>query len=122
MADQVLYLAARIAIICCVPIYCGPIFTIILGGAAILSWGFLCRWILLLPIDLVLGKKEKTVYFSGMGLTEHLEFFPKTAYDEWKFYYGSKNTLTLLFPTADPKESTSKDAMPPRDAKVRITY
>lgn len=65
LADQVLYLAAGIVIIRCVPIYCGPIFSIILGGAAILSWGFLCRWILLLPIDLVLGKKEKIVYFSS---------------------------------------------------------
>lgn len=49
LVDQLLFLIAWIGIMICIPLLCGPIFTFILETMVAISWGYLCRRILLLP-------------------------------------------------------------------------
>lgn len=122
LIDQALFLAIGIAIMILIPTFCGPVFTLIFEIAVILSWGYLCRRILLLPFDLVLGKVSQTVYFASQCSVEDLEFFKNMNYYVWKFYYGKDQTLKLLVPNAIKKGEEYRVALPQKDVKLKITY
>ena len=120
--DQSLFLVLGIAIMILVPFFGGPFFTLIFEIAIIISWGYLCRRILFLPLDLVLGKVTKTVYFSTQCGNEKLEFFKNKYCCEWKFYSGSGQTLRLLVPIAIAKKETYNMVSPLKDVKLKVTY
>lgn len=120
--DQALFLAVGIAIIACIPIVCGPFFTLFFEIVVILCWGYLCRRILLLPVDLIIGKATQTAYFATQSGIEDLEFFKNMYCREWKFNLRNGQLLRLLVPIAVAKEETHKMSLPPKDLKLRITY
>ena len=47
LIDQVLFLIVGIGIMICIPLLCGPIFTAVFEVVVAISWGYLCRHILL---------------------------------------------------------------------------
>ena len=51
LIDQVLFLIAGIGIMICIPFLCGPIFTFVFEVAVAISWGYLCRRVLLFPLE-----------------------------------------------------------------------
>ena len=117
LIDQSLFLLAGIAIMILIPFVYRPAFACVFEIIAVLSWGYLCRRILLLPLDLLFGKVTQTVYFSAQCSAEHFEFSKGKACCVWKFYSGDKQTLTLLAPIAatEPPQSrrkTSRCALP----------
>ena len=120
--DQFIFLVMGIAIMILIPTFCGPFFTLIFEIAVILSWGYLCRRILFLPFDLILGKVTKTVYFAAQCGIEDLEFFKNTYCCEWKFNLENGQTLRLLVPIAITKKEAYKMVSPQKDVKLRITY
>ena len=120
--DQFLFLAVGIAIIALIPLFCGPIFTYIFEIVVILSWTYLCRRILLLPIDLILGKVTRTVYFATQSGIEDLEFFKNMHCCEWKFNLENGQTLMLLVPKAIILQEVDKLVFPPKNVKLKITY
>lgn len=122
LIDQALFLVIGIAIMILIPILCGPIFTLVFEIVVILCWGYLCRRILLIPFDLILGKASQTVYFSTQCGVEDLDFFKDTNYYVWKFYFENDQTLILLVPIAVTKEEAYKIVLPQKDVKLRITY
>ena len=122
LIDQILFMVIGVIIMAIIPFFCGPIFTFIFEILLILCWGYLCRRILWLPIDCILGKVSQTVYFSSQCGVEDLEFIRTTKYCVWKFYFGNDQTLKLLVPMAIKKEGICNVDRPQKDDKLRITY
>ncbi len=121
LIDQVLFLIAGIGIMICIPFLCGPIFTFVFEIAVAISWGYLCRRVLLFPLDLLFGKVTSNVYFATqLGLVDY-EFRKGRHCPEWKFTSGNK-TLVLLVPMAATLEEILKLEQPKKDEKLRITY
>lgn len=120
--DQSLFLVMGIAIMILIPAFCGPIFTLIFESVVVLCWGYLCRRILLLPFDLILGKVTQTAYFATQCGIEDLEFFKDMYCCEWKFNLGNGQMLRLLVPIAITKKEAYKMVQPQNDIKLRITY
>lgn len=94
ITDQILFFAIGLAIMIGIPFFCGPIFTLLLEMIAIVSWGYLCRQLLLLPLDLICGKVTRSVCFSSQCGVGDYEFYFHQHYCEWKFYYGNEQTIT----------------------------
>ena len=122
IVDQCLFLVLGIAIIVLIPIICGPIFTLIFEIAVILCWGYLCRRILLIPADLILGKVTRNAYFAAQSGVEDLEFFKNICYCEWKFNLDNGQMLRLLVPIAITKKEVYKLVPPQKDVIHKITY
>ena len=120
--DQSIFLVLGIAIMAFIPIICGPFFSLVFEVVAILCWGYLCRRILLLPVDLVLGKGTQTAYFATQSAIEDLEFFKNTYFCEWKFIIEKGQTLRLLVPIAISPKEAYKLVPPQKDVIHRITY
>lgn len=120
--DQILFLLLGIAMLLYIPVFCGPVFTLILECLVVLSWGYLCRRILLLPLDLFCGKITQTAYFASQNRIEDLEFFKRTYYCEWKFHLKNNQTLGLFVPIAFSEKETSMIVPPPKNTALKITY
>lgn len=121
--DQTLLLVTGIAVMIGIPTFCGPFFTVLFEIIIIISWGYLCRRILLLPLDLISGEVSRTAYFALQQGGAYLEFFKDMDYWEWKFYFGNDQKLFLLVPIATKgKEGYKKIVQPPKDVKLKITY
>ena len=120
--DQSIFLVVGIVIMVFIPVICGPFFSLFFEAIGILCWGYLCRRILLLPVDLILGKVTQTAYFAAQSGIEDLEFFKNTYYCEWKFNLKNSQTLRLLVPIAITPKETYKPVPPPKDVLHKITY
>lgn len=120
--DQILFLVIGIAIMILIPIFCGLIFTLIFEIAVLLCWGYLCRRILLIPFDLILGQVTQTGYFATQCGIENLEFYKDMYYYEWKFNTANGQMLRLLVPTVVTQKEAYKIVLPPKDKKLNITY
>lgn len=84
----------------------------------VLSTGYLCHKVLLLPLDKILGKKERTAYFSAaVGSVWGYEFFKRGYFRDWKFYWGNHQTMRLLAVNVRPDMYQPKHGQ-----KVKITY
>lgn len=94
---------------------------LILEGLIVWSFGSLGKHVLLLPIDLIIGKVERVVYFSRMSNFDEYEFKKEKHYCEWKFY-SEKGTLEVLVPVELSKEEIFTMDKPKVDQKVRVTY
>lgn len=86
------------------------------------SCSYLLRRILVLPLDLLCGHVEKTVYFSQLCNIDKYEFFRRKYFCEWNFYYSSKGTLTLLVPVCQNHEEILQMDRPVANQKVKIRY
>jgi len=122
LIDQLLYMAVMIAIMLCIPVFCGPVFTVLLEVTVLLTTAYVCKRALLLPIDLILGKVEKEVYFSGIAGTEMLEFYRKKCCCLWKFYHGGNAKLVLLVPRVVDENGLKTMEQPLADQKMSIVY
>lgn len=121
LIDQVLFLIVGIGIMICIPLLCGPIFTAVFEVVVAISWGYLCRRILLVPLDLLYGKAMRDGYFVTQFCTYACEFYKGVHYPEWEFLYENKS-LVLLVPMAVAIEEIHKIECPPKNVKLRITY
>ena len=124
LIDQALFLTVGIVIMILIPAFCGPVFAYIFEAIVVLCWGFLCRRILLLPLDLIIGSVSQTAYFSVQCRVDDLEFFWSTYCYVWKFYFDKDRTLKLLVPVEIMNGAKAKSdlALPEKDAKLRLTY
>lgn len=122
LIDQTLFLVIGLGIFLLIPLFCSSVFTLFFRIVVVLCWGYLCRRILLLPIDFVLGKFSQTVYFSTQCGIEKLEFFKGTYYLVWKFCLEDNQPLRVFVPIAITKEDIQKILSPPKNVKLKITY
>lgn len=122
LVDQMLFLLCGIGIIILIPRYCGPAFSIFLIALAVLSWGFLCRRLLLMPLDFIVGKKTQTVFYATQRTAYTFEFFNGMHCKEWKFYFGNNQTIYLLYPDSLTNRNNICLPIPKNDEKVIITY
>ena len=122
LIDQALFLVISIVILMCIPLFCGPIISLLFEFSGMLCSGYLCRRILLLPIDLIWGYVSREVYYSSQCGIEDLEFFRNTNYPVWKFCLGNNQTLTLLVPASFRLDEINTITFPPKKKKIRITY
>ena len=119
--DRLIFLLAGIGIMIGIPFFCGSIFTIFFETMTVLAWIGLCWRMIILPLDLLCGKEEKTVYFSRQQQIEKYEFFKKYCF-EWAFHYDGNKKITLLVPISVKKEEIASIQCPKKDVPVKITY
>ena len=120
--DRLVLLAWGIWAMIYTPNRAGPIFTIIGEMMAIFIIVVFCHRILLLPLDLIVGKKQAVVYFSLNYWGAGGETITRKQFAEWKFYYGSNQQIRLLVPYAVPEGKILDLTTPARNQKVKITY
>lgn len=96
--DKALVIMIGIFVICLIPTFCGPVFTLILETLALLLWWILCKTVILFPLDLILGAKSDLLYFSRCRYSDKLEFFRNKYYSEWEFYNKEKKPIVLVNP------------------------
>ena len=121
IVDQLIFLLAGIGIMITIPFFCGPIFTMIFEAITALSWIGLCWRIIVLPLDLLREKEEKTVYFSKQQQFERYETFKRYCF-EWVFHYGGNQKITLLVPASVKKEELKAIECPKKNVPIKITY
>ena len=80
----------------------------------------LCQQTLLLPLDMLCGEVERTVYFSKMIMGYGYEF-SKKYYCEWRFY-SSKGMLEVIVPVALTEDEMRTMERPQVDQKVKVRY
>lgn len=122
IVDQILFLIFGVGIAIGIPYVFGFVFTCVLEILTILTWGYLCRQILLLPLDFICGKTTCIVYFAARCITWNYEFYKNRHYCEWKFYYGNRQTLILTVPVAKTLKELDEMVQPQADQKLKITY
>lgn len=114
LIDKTIFLVIEIIIMILIPLYLGPVFTLIFELMAIFSAVYLCRHILLLPLDLIVGKTKKEMYFSSQRGYEENQVF-KGKYPNWYFHYGENEKVSLVVPSC-------YDSVPEKDIKIKVTY
>ena len=121
--DQLFFLVIGIWVMIIIPKMCGYIWflTILFELMVLLSWGYLCRHVLVFPLDLIFEKKKEEVFFSKISSIDNYEFFMGKFYCEWKFY-SSKGSLKLLVPVALAEKEIYNMCKPDVDQKVRVCY
>ena len=120
--DQTIFLVFGIAIAVSIPSICGPFLTVFFEVVVILCWGYLCHRIILLPIDLIIGKVTHTACFATQSGIESLEFFKNTYCYEWKFNLKNGQSLRLLVPITISPTETCKLVPLQKGAIYKITY
>lgn len=96
-------------------------FTIILECVLIFTWGILCRRVIVLPLDILKGKKEEIYYFTRMCNVENYEFFRKKYYCEWHLR-SSQKSITILVPVCLSEEDIFECEKPTVNQKIKIKY
>ncbi len=122
LIDRLLLLMAGILIMVLIPFIWDSNFALLLEILVILSWGYLCRRILLLPLDLFVGKTTQSAYFAGQCGIEDFEFIGGSYCYIWKFYYEDNKTLKLLVPSVVSRNTGHKPIFPQKDGKLEVTY
>lgn len=119
--DQLAFLTVGIVFMIFVPFFCGTIFTCVFESIILIAWGYQCRWLILIPIDFILGKATKNVYFANECGIHEYEFFKNSYCFEWKFYFSGNYTIRLLVPDYT---SVNYDKMPrpQRDQRIKVIY
>ena len=120
--DQLLFLAIGIIIMISIPYFCGSVFTTVTETVVVVCWSYLCRRILLLPFDLLIGKVTQLGYFSCQCGIEDLEFFKDMGCYEWKFFFENNQIFQLLVPTAIKTDNAIRISQPKKNVKLRVTY
>ena len=77
LLDRALYLFAGILLVIGSCIYFPTVLAVIAVKLIVLSWGIICYPLVLLPLDLVLGKRTEMFHFSTQLCLDELEFFKK---------------------------------------------
>lgn len=86
-----------------------------------LSVVYLCRRILVLPLDFLTQKKNEIVFFRRVNNINKYEFYKGRYYCEWEFY-SSKGTVVVLVPVALKEEEIRNMEKPMCDQKVHICF
>lgn len=120
--DQMLLALSGVVMIVCVPIVCGPIFSVVLQIVIALIWLLLCRQLVFLPLDLILGKKKETLFFSGIVSVDYCEFFRKKFYHRCMFSNRMNKTIVLTIPIVLTKEELDKQSLPLQGQEVEIVF
>ena len=94
-------------------------FAWLLGTIILLPVVFVCRRLLVLPLDLLMGKKTEEVRFSARTDARELQFSREFYCYEWEFRNDRDHAFRLLIPEATKATSITQ---PKKDRRVRITY
>lgn len=97
------------------------VLAMVLDVGLLIPYGYLCRRMLLLPLDLLFGKKTEILYFSRMSNIQEYELFSNQCCCLWQFY-SSTGTVKLLVPASVPYSKILELDKPKTDQKVRICY
>lgn len=122
LLDQCFFLFLGIISIIWIRLNAGPVFLIIFQSLIIISWGFLCRRLLVFPLDLLLKAKTEEVYFSKQSQFDKYEFFRNKYSCLWIFYDSHNKKTELLVPFSESKEKILSIGCPENNRKIRVTY
>lgn len=81
-----------------------------------------CKRVLLIPIDIIVGKKTGCAYFSAIVGGERLLIYKNYHCDLWKFYHGSNTTFILLNRDANFNKDIFSCKTPKTNRKLNIAY
>lgn len=81
---------------------------------------FVCRRLIVLPLDKIAGAKAANAEFAGESAGHELQFFRNNICYEWSFTDENGQELKLLIPEATVKSSFTPQ--PKKARKTRIQY
>ena len=102
------------------PLY-GFIILLIFGLLLLVGIGYLCRKLLLFPVDLLFGKMTQIAFFYHGCLQDDYEFFRKVCCFNYVFGNGKEN-ISLIFPTTCPVSEKDNIDDPPKNKRLIISY
>ena len=121
LLDKMLFLIAGISCILYFSSIFGPITSFVIDCLVIVTWVFLCKPVLLLPFDLILGRKTETCLFSRHVLFGKYDFFRNRYYCIWRFYVKN-DKIDLIVPASLKRNGILSLTEPPKDQTLVITY
>lgn len=98
---------------------------IILSLPIIIMYTYFSKALVFLPLDLLIGKRTKVMYFNSQpGPIDH--WFFKFSYSlEWDFIYsekGKNHKVKLIIPASMSLSDTERFERPNLHEKIRVTY
>lgn len=118
--DKSIVFLVGVGIFIAIPLLFDPIYSIVLRAVTAIAWLYWCKDLLLLPIDLLLGKTVQAYRFEGCLTVDQYESFRKKYWCVWRFNNGGKR-LTLNVPLSCSQEETFK-RMPSVGQTLTIAY
>lgn len=94
-------------------------FGFLLDAIVLLPLLYVCRRLVLLPLDKLLGKKSGEFIFTAKTDAHYLQYHREYVCFEWEFRDEKGKTLRLLIPEATKETSITQ---PKKDRRVRIAY
>lgn len=116
-----LFLIAGISCMFYVSAVFGPTTSFVIDCLVVVAWGVLCKPVLLLPFDLILGQKTETCLFSRHIIYGRYDFFRNRYYCTWRFY-AKNEKIDLIVPASLKRADILSLAEPPKDQILEITY
>ena len=92
------------------------------GAVAGFSMCIKCKYLLLLPLDLLIGERTEIVQFSYASSGIDLKFQPSMTCQMWKFYSGMSKKFRLLIPVPSKCGQPPAVQAPVKDQKIKIYY
>lgn len=81
-----------------------------------------CKVIVFLPVDILIGKKKEYMYFVASELGWNNEVFMNTYNRTFKFIMGKDTKLFLETPEALTEEESMEAELPPIKTKLEVCY
>ncbi len=119
--DKISTLVVVLFIMAIVPSVVGPKVTVILEILIAIVWGFLCRQLLLLPLDLINGEKTERMYFLSCVSIEKYEFFRKKGY-AIVLFGDDRHRIALSTPLPCLISEITPNDLPPKNYPLMISY
>lgn len=94
-------------------------FGILLDCIMVLPLIFVCRRLIVLPLDMLLKPKTETLRFSSRANVRELQFSREWFTYEWEFKDEQDRSIRLLIPEATKQTSITQ---PKKDRLLRVRY
>ena len=94
-------------------------FAVLLDCIIVLPLLYVCRRLILLPIDMLLRPKTEELRFSAKANVHELQFSREFHCFEWEFRDDKSRALRLLIPEATKQDSITQ---PKKDRLLRVSY
>lgn len=119
--DKAIILFIGVGLYIYTPNLVGQSLTIIIRAAIVIMCGSLCKSLVLLPIDFILGKRKRICVFITCTYWKKYEMFRNRCYCCY-YFITERNNIHLIVPVSCRITEISTIEVPPRNQEIEITY
>lgn len=121
LLDQILFALCGLGIMYSIPLVFPYGLAILLEVITFCVWGYLCKNVILLPVDLLVGKTTSIAVYNGKIGSVNFEFFRKKNYYIYKFS-GENVDLHLIDPFMSNRSGIGEIDSLRKGQLVKISY